>query len=539
MEKQIIAAKLKKILNYLVSHQKNGVFPARSSYGETFSLLALSITNQEIYKEFIDEFIDSYGKKDKSHYNFHWEFNNYALLTYLESSNDPTVHANVFPLKFKGTSCTNWTILRGLSYILSNDTKKGLDEINIKIKNYQLESGLIMDDPDVKSLQYHCFSMALIAEVYERTNIETYKDSFLSAVDFISNFILKNGMAIYIGRGQEQIFGYGPLLFSLEYAFKLTNKVYYKHLFNRVFEYVFSFQREDGSIPLVIREKEKGYPEVINVNDKSFLGWYNYNNYFDYLPFFAYYLSKTLKIYKDFDLSNLNSIPNKEKYSDDNYLVFSNHNYDAVIAKPGGYWTNDLPVPLIVSKQEVLTPCYGGEQYGSLLYSPKSIPLPWGRISSQKEQFKDKIKKAAKKALGKPISNEYYFRDRLQFRFNQNSLIGEGHNVKFERHFSFREREIEIKDIIVFKRFISFTEFFPVNLFAFNLVQEQNNLYKCILNHNSLFIKGEGFKLDNDLYYCTLGEMNRIYKSLKDVSFSQGDSICYKYSLIIGDDYEV
>jgi hypothetical protein len=54
-----------------------------------------------------------------------------------------------------------------------------------------------------------------------------------------------------------------------------------------------------------------------------------------------------------------------------------------VLAKPGGDWSNGLSMPYLVINGESVLPCYGGEQFGSRLYSPSALSLPyWHRFKN-------------------------------------------------------------------------------------------------------------------------------------------------------------
>ena len=365
-------------------HQNNG-FSSRSFYGETFSLNLL-YQNGILDNESKNILLNSFEKIDKNNPEFHWEFNNYALLNYLKSSKNSEIQKYLDLLKFKNTPVTNWTLLRSVSRLIANkESELAIKEAREKIENFQLKSGLILDQKDDKSFQYHCFSMAMVAEIYEETNDEYFKNSFLKGVAFIRNFILSNGETLYIGRGQNQSFGYGALIYILSLAYKYTNDKTLLGDIKKVFNFIQQFQRLDGSFPLVLNGLEKGIPQIIDKKDEQFAGWYPYNNYFDYLPFMGYFIAKATSLLEELDTSN-SEYRDQVNYEDDNFIKVVYKGYEAVLSKPGGYWTNDMPIPYIVSRNQALTPCYGGEQFQDSLYSFKGIALPYF------EKFKKSIR---------------------------------------------------------------------------------------------------------------------------------------------------
>ena len=352
----------------------------RNFYGEAFSLAFLERENclDNLTENIL---IKTYNEKNKNDPNFHWEFNNYALLDYVSSKKNRIDILN-FPLRFKNTKCTNWTLLRCNTKLeINNDMKEEIRLAKKKIIKRQLSSGLIIDDPKVNSFQYHCFSLAMIYEIYEKTDDIFFLDSFIKGSRFIQKFILNNGETLYVGRGQNQSFGYGVLIYVLFISYMLTNDVETLKNIEKVLKFLKAYQRIDGSFPLVLNGIEKIIPDNVDMKDEQFLGWYPYNNYFDYLPFLGFFLNKAslvnLKVCRD----NMH-IKNKENitYRDKNFIKVEKEKYEAVLSKPGGYWSNDLPIPFIVFENKSITPCYGGEQFQNSLYTEEGIPLPYCRF---------------------------------------------------------------------------------------------------------------------------------------------------------------
>lgn len=354
-------------------------FECRSFYSETFSLALLQRTSllDTATKE---KLLKNYGEIDKTDVQFHWEFNNYALLDYLFNTNDNLVKKFLEPLTFKNTPCTNWTLLRSaVRFKVGVDKSLATKEAKTKIERYQLDSGLILDGPGVKSFQYHCFSLAMIGEIYESTGDEYFKESFLNGIKFMRYFILSNGEALYIGRGQNQSFGYGALIYILALAYKYTNDKTNLGDLELIINFLKNYRRGSGNFPLVMNGLEKSIPQVVDMQNPEFAGWYPYNNYFDYLSFMGFFIAKAYEVLKNLDVSNI-EYKKQQEYRDESFIKIVKPRYEAVLSKPGGYWSNDLPVPyIVVAGNQNITPCYGGEQFQKSLYGAESLPLPFCR----------------------------------------------------------------------------------------------------------------------------------------------------------------
>ncbi len=359
--------------NYLIDKYS---FECRSFYGEAFSL-ALLHRIKLLDENTKAKLISLYNKLDKSDSQFHWEFNNYALLDYYQNSSDESIKKYFEPLKFKNTPVTNWTLLRSAARLMADvDKELAIQEAKEKIEKFQVSSGLILDAKNDKSFQYHCFSMAMIGQIYEHTQDNYFKTSFLKGVEFIRNFILSNGESLYIGRGQNQSFGYGALIYILSLAYKFTDDKTFLGDIEKVTTFLLQHQRENGSFPLVMNGVEKTIPKVIDMQNEEFVGWYPYNNYFDYLPFMGFFIAKAEEVLRSLDTSKI-EYRTQKGYRDDNFIKIVKPNYEAVLSKTGGYWTNDMPIPYIVTKGKNITPCYGGEQFQKSLYSQDGMSLPF------------------------------------------------------------------------------------------------------------------------------------------------------------------
>lgn len=503
---------------YLASKQTpQGNFPGRNFYGETFSALLWSYFDER-FKTNIKRAIRAYIKIDKSNKNYHWEFNNYALYRLHLRTRDPEILELVKGAKFRGNNVTNWILLRAVCRLHRNISQdKVLAYIELRKAMNRQKEGFFLDDKSSKSFQYHCFSTALMADAFILTKNQSYKRSFLEGVNFINKFIMPNGNVLYVGRGQEQIFGYGALIFILEYAYTLTQNSVFKDSAQRVLSYLLRFCREDGSFPLVLRDKEVDYPATIDVSDRKYLGWYAYNNYFDYLPFLGYYLIKAHEIHSSgvhatdaCDEESCNTYNTKNiKYLKD-YIIYTSDKYKAVVSKPGGYWTNDLPFPYICYNNESIFPCYGGEQFVDSIYSIEQIPLPFGKTPTR----------------------WLYFRE-MKYKLIKKRLVAESKYLKYSREFNFRRDAFDIHDKIKFTRNIDFEEFYPINLYFFELKQVADNRYETEYNGIKAEITtSEPCVIESGEFYCARGELKSLREKMLNVSFSKDDILKRKISVI-------
>lgn len=531
---------------------EKGSFPARTFYAETFSLLLWSHFKDE-FKTNIQRALDYYLTKDKigDHLFPHsWEFNNYALLNYYLTTRDARVSTFLEDLKFEGIKVANWSLLRAACRLLKggllNIIRANLDLIKVLLL-FQ-KNGFVFDEKGYekcsKSFQYHCYSVALLGEIYGKAKREFIRKRFLQGVDYIIPFILPNGDTLYIGRGQEQIFGYGALIYALEYAHKITKNTLYKQKAEIVTSYLLKFQRKDGSFPLVLRDGEKGYPGEVDTRDDRFLGWYRYNSYFDYLSFLGYYLIKTDQIAIHLEDSNANHGQAKKdgnclSYHDDEFLIYSNSPYTAVISRPGGYWANDMPLPYVCYKGESIFPCYGGEQRLESIYTARGIPLPfgiskdraWGWRRAQLYRLR-KIYYSLKGTshfihrLKKTNVHELVFRDLLKYKLTSKGLLGKSRYLDHLRTFEFMNKKITIEDKIIFKRTIRFEEFYPINYLFFGVKQIDNTEFLIwykglkgrLISSRPCYIERKGL-------YCARGKVQAVRERMERIKLERGDII--------------
>ncbi len=363
------------IANQIEDHvSKNKGFASRSFYGDSFSLALLTLTGK-LNKENQKALTDSFQKLDQSQRAFHWEFNRYALFHYRNYSGDRTFDPFIDQGKETPTEATNWVLLRcNLNLLIGKQAEKQVETAKKILGKMQLANGLILDEKLVYSFQYHCFMLAMVIEIYEQTQDPFLKERFQKGVSFIRRFILQNGDTLYVGRGQQQLFGYASLVYVLAQAHLITHDETILEEISRLLKFIKSRRLKDGRLPLVLRGAEGEIPDIVDLKNTDYLGWYGYNNYFDYLAFAGYFFQKASETLSSNAPSESNAIGN---YSDQTFLRVSHPRYDAVVSRAGGYLSNDLTFPYLVSNGKAITPCFGGEQHAESLYQRNDLSLPY------------------------------------------------------------------------------------------------------------------------------------------------------------------
>lgn len=287
------AIKLAKHLDSILDEKKG--YPDKPTWGYAFSyLLALELRPFEKLYNLESKALINYLNQEKPDKSFSWEFTVYAMQRAVSHHYSIIEGQKINKYREKGTRMVNWTLLRQLNRL--ND---GQAQVKPKLiisairKLFSTQEGLILDEWKTRSYQYHCFCLFVISEIYESYPSEFIKRWLLESCTFINNQALGSGCTLYIGRGQEQIFGYGALLFSLTYAEK-------KFGFNatslpKVWSYLKSFQRKNGSMPLVLNKCQPEKENICYETDRP-SGWYGYNTLYDYQPFLAYCLIRASKL---------------------------------------------------------------------------------------------------------------------------------------------------------------------------------------------------------------------------------------------------
>lgn len=417
------------IAGYLASRQRpDGGFPGPDHYGVAFSLW--------LWLQFPDEFAEraqrAWDRLQAAPPQDHGEFNAYALLHCRARLGPGKVDEVLRKIPLGRRHSANWMLLRAACAAFpgpyGSRLLSGLEGKASLLMHRR--SCFICDRPRVRSAAYHAFCGALLADICRVRGAKWAGRAAAQAAAAISPLIMPNGDALYLGRGQQQIFGYGALIYLLEAAAALTGRGEFAAAADSVFGYLMRFRRRDGSFPLVLLD---GEPEEPWQPEASRPGWYSYNRYADYLPFLACFLLKAAE--PDLPQMARGSTAALPRW----VRRVEKERYVAVLALPGGATTNDLAFPYVCVEGESLFPCYGGE---ARRVKPEAMPLPFGVMRG---------------------TRHYSFREQLHYRFQGTDLIGVSPLVRHERSFVFGEKGFTCHDEITFRKRVSFTSFSPAN----------------------------------------------------------------------------
>ena len=285
-----------KLLGYLDSKLDITTgYPREPSWGYAFTYAAAQSASGPAFSDLAAKSCAHMAAQDTGIPDYPWEFVVYALQQ-AGASDVYNVPAHLQGYHEKGTRMFNWFLLRMLNRNLCGEFSfTDLLKLRAGREIYQRPNGLIQDELKTRSLQYHAFCLFLLAELIESgLNRPWIIDWFISGVKFSVRHVLPDGTALYLGRGQEQIFGYGALIYALEYFNSRFERVE-DQVLTSIWARLRSFQRDDGSFPLVLRQR---CAEAADLCSSSNLpaGWYGYNSLWDYQPFLAYCFLKTLKL---------------------------------------------------------------------------------------------------------------------------------------------------------------------------------------------------------------------------------------------------
>jgi hypothetical protein len=297
----VIKEEFKEVSTNLFLHLNNklnieGGYPDEPTWGYAFSyLLAHEMGLGSVSTEMASKALSFYLAQKKPKNSYSWEFTVYAMQRVVRLHGTEVTFKGLDNYDEKGTRMVNWTLLRQLNRMNAGFSQSRASAILYVIRKvFTTSQGQILDELKTRSYQYHCFCLFILAEIYDQYPSEPLKDWFLKGCSFIEAQAFNSGVALYVGRGQEQIFGYAAVIFALSFA---QERLGYKSSgsFQKIWEYVKGFQRPDGSFPLVLRLSQPENPNV-GYDTHHPPGWYSYNTLYDYQPFLAYCLIRASKV---------------------------------------------------------------------------------------------------------------------------------------------------------------------------------------------------------------------------------------------------
>lgn len=391
------------VARWLAEQVTDGRFPERSFYGEAFALWLWQFFPGEF--EAAAQKMRPTAKQQLNQLDVaaHPEFNAYALLRLCEQSGDAVQTWMPRLPRLNNTPNSNWLLLGTLVRLLwAQQTGEQQSSWRLRwhtrllLAMQQQPDGLIRDDrlisrqlpvpfgygrisplrlqkmPHLRklSLQYHCFSLLLLWEIWQLTGWRFVQTAVQRGHQAIGRFILDNGDSLYIGRGQQQIFGYGSLLNLLANLAAAGNADAGQQL-SQVWSFVQQFQQMDGRFPLVLAAFGNNY----TIKHHAPLGWYSYNNLFDYLPFLGVQLARAARAWQP-ELASQQT--QKESVaSSPQFAVIRQPNWQMALAAPGGDLSQDQPMPYLCLRKQTILPCFGGESGKDAPYQLTMLPLPY------------------------------------------------------------------------------------------------------------------------------------------------------------------
>lgn len=262
-------------------------YPAQVTWGYAMSALLSIQVGQGRLTMLGQAALRQLAKQDCGDPNFSWEFVVMAIQKAKRRSEDAGLCWPCDAHRAKGTRMFNWFLLRQVNrFWFGCSPGWTLTKLAVGRRLYTQDDGFILDEFKTRSLQYHAFCLYLICDLVEQHPDTVFlKDWLVQGVRFSLSKLLDDGSAMWIGRGQEQVFGYAALIRATEFVHHRIERLPVE-LLDRLQQRVLSFQRDDGSFPLVLRrrEPEAPWPEQA----PAVPGWYGYNTLADYLPFLGH-----------------------------------------------------------------------------------------------------------------------------------------------------------------------------------------------------------------------------------------------------------
>jgi hypothetical protein len=295
-----------------------------------------------------------------SEWMYHWDFQNYALALTFRILRDHLPPDALIRWK-KGLAgwrtnhrnkLTNWAGMRAWAHAERYDLLGGfMDKLrrarNLKdVKKARNADGCFDDNPGLsRPIQYHIFTVAIVHRIYLLTRDPELKRWFDEGVSYFLPFIDPDGSFNYVGRGHEQIFGYGSAIYALEAACHENGDETALAGAQEMMDYLLQFKK-DRHFPLVLND----------CPDEKRPGWYDYHHLTVYNAFLGVWLALAHLI--STGRVSARSVHREYKWfsKPTNTLVYSGRNYFAAfygglseyLSEPGvtpqHLWWKDLGV---------------------------------------------------------------------------------------------------------------------------------------------------------------------------------------------------
>ncbi len=307
-------------------------------------------------------------------WGYHWDFKNYALLEtyriikgYLSEKERRRWEKGLQTYREnKKHHLTNWFAMRAYSSLLRYEisSKKIFHLLRFLARLILVRRALLpdgcFDDYIHKSrpLQYHVFVLALLHRIYLIKPYKRVRKWFLKGLDYFVHFIDPEGCFNYLGRGQEQIFGYGLGFYVLEAAKSLnpSQVPFYQELIDRMWHYINQY-RQNKLLPLVLNH----HP------DSEKFGWYDYHHLTVYRAFLGVWLALAHNQQTKVQPSSSYTYPSVKKqgvyFKSSGQLIFSQENYFVVFSQGAPVYISEpgiTPIHLWFKQVGCFFSCPGG-----------------------------------------------------------------------------------------------------------------------------------------------------------------------------------
>ena len=346
---------------------KDANFPTVSFYAKSFLLASLTKLNAERYATDIARLKASIAVEPRST-KYHYEFNRYALL----HCYTPADVERLLSRRFTYGRAANWSILRAICRTRSNIFQKilALAEL-LRVRLLFQTPQCIEDKRHLYSSQYNFFSLSLIFELPFPHKLLFPKSWLGKAVANCIEQSSSAGMSNLIGRGSLQSFGYSSLIYLLSNCYDSDKAL------SQVASLLRTLRNEAelyGTLPLTLCKRDQ-FAEDINATSIDLLhpkhiGWYSYNNHYDYAAFTALMLIKAAERLRRPARSLAIPAPPEKRFREISPNIYSYKSGSLVVIAGSQPKKNNeaaLFSPIVASNNTLPFPPLGGEQtYPSL-----------------------------------------------------------------------------------------------------------------------------------------------------------------------------
>ncbi len=460
-----------------------------------------------------------------SEWMYHWDFQNYAFaLTFRllqPHLTEDEISTWSRALKSWRTNyknkLTNWAAMRAWAFaerydLLGNRLNRLKVAWNLRdVRKARSVDGCFDDNQGLsRPIQYHIFTVAILHRLHSLRPDERLKQWFDEGVEYFLPFVDPDGCFNYLGRGHEQIFGYGAAIYALEAAYQDNKQSKYLETAGKLFDYLLGFRRGDH-FPLVLNERP----------DEERPGWYDYHHLTVYNAFLGAWLGLTHLLKNESPQDS----PKRQSY----------------------FWLSEPTQTAIISSDNYFAAFYGGLQeymseggvtphhlwwkdFGTLFSCPGGpTPDRFGQLTppgSEKNFFAPIAKNATQWFIPALTASSKFHKqgEALQLTYDYGPF-------EIARQVEFGAEAITFKDEFLFLQDKQYEEFrffnFPVPVDQFGIVFE--GAARMILNTGgkklAITFSDDAMPLHSAEVLCSAkGVVQTVTKRQSDFSVKKGDT---------------